>query len=176
MVMPSRKQGPSTGSIRRAGASNIRRLLLLVYVGWLPPYLHPSGACLALGTRVSFSLLTPSRVAPHRGCGSSDGRNKPAELLLHVCHHLSITQMSRPRWRYGAGPRRYGNMPVGGVWLAGDTTSRRIVQPPLGAVPAGQHDRGKHPDPCQGCRRGCSRTEPGLTRTIFVPGRLRCGV
>jgi hypothetical protein len=89
---------------------------------------------------------------------------------MHVCHYLSITQMAQPLWRYGAGPRRYGNTPAGGVQLAGDTTSRRIVQPPLGAVPAGQHDRGKHPGPRQGCRSGCSLTAPGLTRTMFVPG------
>ena len=83
--------------------------------------------------------------------------------------------MSRPRWRYGAGRRRDGHTPAGGGWLAGDTTSRRIVPPPLGAVPAGQHDRGQHPGPCQGFRRGCSLTEPGLTRTMFVPGRLLWG-
>jgi hypothetical protein len=28
----------------------MRRLLLLLFVGWLPPYLCPSGACLTLGT------------------------------------------------------------------------------------------------------------------------------
>src|SRR5215510_8304909 len=59
------------GCIGRAGASNIRRLLLLVCVGWLPPELHPSGTCLARGMRVSCSLFTPSRIAPHRGCASS---------------------------------------------------------------------------------------------------------
>jgi hypothetical protein len=67
-------------SIERGGASHIRRLLLLVFVGWVPPDLHPSGACLALGTRVSFSLFTPSRVAPNRGCASFDRRGKPDEL------------------------------------------------------------------------------------------------
>jgi hypothetical protein len=36
--------------IRRVGASNIRRLILLLSVGWLPPYLPPSGACLTLGS------------------------------------------------------------------------------------------------------------------------------
>jgi hypothetical protein len=30
----------------------MRRLLLLLSVGWLPPSLPPSGACLCLGSRV----------------------------------------------------------------------------------------------------------------------------
>jgi hypothetical protein len=36
--------------IRRAGASNMRRLILLISVGWRPPYLRPSGAGLTLGS------------------------------------------------------------------------------------------------------------------------------
>jgi len=36
--------------IGRGGASKRRRLILLLSVGWLPPYLHPSGACLTLGS------------------------------------------------------------------------------------------------------------------------------
>ena len=38
--------------IVKAGASKKRRLILLLSVGWLPPYLHPSGACLYLGTSI----------------------------------------------------------------------------------------------------------------------------
>src|SRR5207245_6805897 len=38
--------------MKRGGASKIRRLILLLSVGWLPPYLHPSGACLTLGTSI----------------------------------------------------------------------------------------------------------------------------
>jgi hypothetical protein len=30
----------------------MRRLILLLSVGWVPPYVPPSGACLALGSRV----------------------------------------------------------------------------------------------------------------------------
>src|SRR3989442_7749351 len=59
-------------SIGRAGASKTRRLITLISVGWLPPYLHPSGACLTLGTRVPFGLLTLPSVTPHQGCASSD--------------------------------------------------------------------------------------------------------
>jgi hypothetical protein len=32
----------------------MRRLILLLSVGWLPPYLHPSGACLTLGTSILY--------------------------------------------------------------------------------------------------------------------------
>jgi hypothetical protein len=43
--------------IRRAGASKTRRLILLLSVDWVPPYLPPSGACLALGTRMREGSL-----------------------------------------------------------------------------------------------------------------------
>src|ERR671925_1920363 len=38
--------------IGRGGASKRRRLILLLSVGWVPPYLRPSGACLCLGSSV----------------------------------------------------------------------------------------------------------------------------
>jgi hypothetical protein len=64
-------------SIGRAGARKTRRLILLISVGWLPPYVHPSGACLNRGTRVPFGIITPPRVPPNRGCVSSDKGWKP---------------------------------------------------------------------------------------------------
>ena len=43
-------------------------MILLISVGWVPPYCDPSRACLALGTRVGRShLLTSSRVARKPG-------------------------------------------------------------------------------------------------------------
>src|SRR5499426_4086800 len=69
-------------SIGRAGASKTRRLITLISVGWLPPYLHPSGACLNLGTRVPVGLITLPRVTPNRGCVSSDGRENRGALWL----------------------------------------------------------------------------------------------
>src|SRR4029453_18989230 len=63
--------------IGRAGASNMRRLILLLSVGGVPPYLRPSGPCLCLGTRMPAGLVTLSRVTPHRGCVSSKARGKP---------------------------------------------------------------------------------------------------
>ena len=38
--------------IRRAGASNMRRLILLISVGWVPPDVLPSGAGLTRGSRM----------------------------------------------------------------------------------------------------------------------------
>src|SRR6516165_6125931 len=43
--------------ISRDGASKKRRLILLLSVGWVPPYLPPSGACLYLGTRILYKPL-----------------------------------------------------------------------------------------------------------------------
>ena len=49
----------------------MRRLILLISVGWVPPYLHPSGACLCLGSRV---LYKPPNAA--------EGYTKPGLRLL----------------------------------------------------------------------------------------------
>jgi hypothetical protein len=38
--------------MKRGGARKRRRLILLLAVGWLPPSLHPSGACLNRGTSI----------------------------------------------------------------------------------------------------------------------------
>ena len=38
--------------IARVGASTLRRVILRLSVGWLPPSVRPSGACLTRGTRL----------------------------------------------------------------------------------------------------------------------------
>ena len=43
--------------IGSVGASNRRRLLLLLAVGWVPSCLPPSGACLILGASILYSPL-----------------------------------------------------------------------------------------------------------------------
>jgi len=68
-----------TASIARAGARKRRRLLRLLCVGWLPPSWRPSGAGLALGTRVWCRLFTPSRVTPNRGGVSGDAQAQPRD-------------------------------------------------------------------------------------------------
>jgi hypothetical protein len=35
----------------------MRRLILLISVGWVPPYLGPSGACLTLGSSIRYQPL-----------------------------------------------------------------------------------------------------------------------
>ena len=80
--------------VGRDGASQKRRLSLLISVGWVPPDVRPSGACLDRGPRVSCSRFTPSRVAPHRGGASSDRPGKPAVLLVQgrsVCGTYGVT-------------------------------------------------------------------------------------
>src|SRR5262247_122863 len=69
-------------SIGRGGARKTRRLLTLLSVGWLPPSVPPSGACLKRGTSVPCGLVTLPRVTPHRGCVSAD---RGAPLLANGC-------------------------------------------------------------------------------------------
>jgi hypothetical protein len=66
--------------IGRAGASKSRRLILLISVGWLPPYLHPSGACLYLGTSILYKPLNAAEGYTKPGLRLSDARRKPFEL------------------------------------------------------------------------------------------------
>ena len=60
-------------------------------MGGLPPDGHPSGAGLTRGTRRPTGLVTPSRVAPHRGGASSQRRGQPAAWWVQW----------RLRWTYG---------------------------------------------------------------------------
>src|SRR6266850_1358694 len=92
---------PFTCVIGRGGASKTRRLILLISVDWLPPYLRPSGAGLDRGPRVCFSLLTPPRVTPHRGCASADERSHLRENKCRACNGLSL---SSQRYLPGDGP------------------------------------------------------------------------
>src|SRR5437870_259150 len=87
-------------SIGRAGASKTRRLITLISVGWLPPYLHPSGACLILGTRVPCGLLTLPRVTPNRGCASSDRAWKPRKLGRQHAGIFRLSVARQPAWQW----------------------------------------------------------------------------
>jgi hypothetical protein len=51
----------------------MRRLILLLSVGWVPPYVLPSGACLTLGTSLLYQ--------PHN---AAEGYTKPG-LRLFRC-------------------------------------------------------------------------------------------
>src|SRR5919197_3319167 len=87
----------STG---RAGASKTRRLIALTSVGWLPPYVHPSGAGLIRGTRVPFGLLTLPRVTPNRGCVSSDRGWKPRKLVRQHAAIFRLSAARQPVWQW----------------------------------------------------------------------------
>ena len=124
-----------TASIERAGARKRRRLILLISVDWLPPSLRPSGACLALGTRVSFSLFTPSRGAPNRGRASADGRSQPRENGCWACKGLALW---RQRDLLDHGPQkrpefpRDGNDHLVGIFPSGAQRSVAFAQAYLG--------------------------------------------
>jgi len=75
-------------SLGGGGASKTRRLITLLSVGWLPPSVPPSGACLIRGTSVPCGLVTLPRVAPNRGCASSDGRENLGVLWLQTSSRL----------------------------------------------------------------------------------------
>ena len=67
-------------SIGRGGARKLRRLIRLLAVGWRPPYVGPSGAGLPRGARRPIGLVTPSRVAPHRGGAASEAPGNPSAM------------------------------------------------------------------------------------------------
>src|SRR5262249_10678230 len=97
-----------TASIGRAGASKRRRLILLLFVGWLPPSWRPSGACLALGTRVCFSLFTPSRGTQNRGGGSCDDQARPSDNGLRMFNSRALCSQ---RDLLGNGPHKRTQFP-----------------------------------------------------------------
>ena len=108
---------------------------MLIFVGWLPPYLRPSGACLDLGTRVCFSLLTPSRVAPNRGCVSSDERSKPRADGFRAFNGLGLGSQG---YLPGNSPYKRTQFPCDGdnhlvgVFPAADQPPIAFAQPHLG--------------------------------------------
>lgn len=98
--------------MKRGGASKKRRLILLLSVGWLPPYLHPSGACLSLGTSVpvgplhavegvhqtgAASLLMPIGLPSHSGLRGRGLDRGLWNVLQGNPHLLSCTVVLRTR-------------------------------------------------------------------------------
>jgi hypothetical protein len=61
----------------------MRRLILLLSVDWLPPYLLPSGACLTLGSRILYK--------PHN---AAEGYTKPG-LRLFQCTLENLSELHR---------------------------------------------------------------------------------
>src|SRR6185295_11706589 len=71
--------------MKRGGASKRRRLILLLSVGWVPPSLHPSGACLNRGTSVPVGSLN-----------AAEGYTKPGLRLLS-CTLGNLRNVSRTK-------------------------------------------------------------------------------
>jgi hypothetical protein len=118
-------------SIGRAGASKTRRLITLLSVGWLPPDLPPSGACLIRGTSVPCGLLTPSRVTPNRGCASSDAQAKPSHNSGRTFNGLTLWSQ---RDRLGNSPHKCTQFPrdsddhLVGIFPSGASLSVALAQ------------------------------------------------
>ena len=73
-------------SIGRGGASQTRRLILLISVGWVPPDLGPSGACLTLGSSI---LYQPRNAA--------EGDTTPG-LRLCRCTLVNLAELNASAW------------------------------------------------------------------------------
>jgi hypothetical protein len=104
-------------SLGRAGARKTRRLITLISVGWVPPSLHPSGACLTLGTRVPVGLFTLPRVTPNRGCASADRGGKPRTLVRQHPVIFRRSAVRPPAWPWPTGrhfmPGQWPQRPAG---------------------------------------------------------------
>jgi hypothetical protein len=72
--------------MRRGGASQTRRLILLISVGWVPPDGRPSGACLTLGS----SLLYQPRHA-------AEGYTPPGRRLFR-CPWGNLFELNASAW------------------------------------------------------------------------------
>src|SRR5882724_5808049 len=98
---------------RKRGSQSSRRLIMLISVGWVPPDLWPSGAGLDRGTRVSCSRFTPARMAPNRGCLSSDRRSvHPLEWgftarTRRFARHVHLTGDGPDAGRHVSGERHH---------------------------------------------------------------------
>ena len=156
-------------SLGRAGASQTRRLLTLLSVGWLPPSLPPSGACLMRGTSVPVGLITPPRVTPHRGCVSSKSGGKPGQLVRQAAASFRLSVTRPPAWPWPTckpfmlGPWR--RRPAGPFCLwpcAGDTVCR-----------GGPGPASCWPGARSGALPGAGAGADGLGRATGTPRHLR---
>jgi hypothetical protein len=83
----------------------MRRLILLISVGWVPPYLRPSGACLTLGSSVlskppnaAEGYTTPGlRLFP---CTLDPFRVELFSVMRAIKHRLGLTRRPAPPWQW----------------------------------------------------------------------------
>jgi hypothetical protein len=75
----------------------MRRLILLLSVGWVPPYLRPSGACLTLGSSMPEGSLNAVEGYTKTGAASLPmpvGTFPSCTVLCDACYR-------DPSWSYG---------------------------------------------------------------------------
>ena len=104
--------------MKRGGARKKRRLILLLSVGWVPPSLHPSGACLNRGTSIPVGSLN-----------AAEGYTEPG-LRLFSCTLVPLRNGFRTRT--GSQKRSWGLYRVMGTsWAMAHTkpTSSRAMAP-----------------------------------------------
>jgi hypothetical protein len=63
-----------------------RRLILLICVGWVPPYMGPSGACLTLGSSLLYKPLH-----------AAEGDTTPG-LRLFRCTLVNLAELTASAW------------------------------------------------------------------------------
>ena len=67
----------------------MRRLILLLSVGWFPPYVHPSGACLTRGTSILYK-------PPHAAEGSTTPGLRLCRCPLENLSELNVSRCCVP--------------------------------------------------------------------------------
>jgi hypothetical protein len=122
--------------IGSGGASQTRRLILRLAVGWRPPDWRPSGACRSLGTRMPAGLFTLSRVAPLRGCVSADARWRTFSVVGYMT--ICPSALGGHRHLLGHSPHKAREFPgnghdhLGRVCATRDYASIALTKPDLG--------------------------------------------
>ena len=113
----------------------MRRLILLLSVGWLPPYLHPSGACLCLGTRMPYGSQR------HRGLHQTGAAPLPMHVTMVLTQGLGFARCHLLRFNvdlFGDRPDEPDQLPrhpyhhLVGMLASGDELSVAFAQAHLG--------------------------------------------
>src|SRR5215510_9363944 len=79
----------------------MRRLILLISVGWLPPYLPPSGACLCLGSSVLIQASERCRGLHHTGAASLPMHvGKPSAFVVESALSVGRMVLWEPLWQW----------------------------------------------------------------------------
>jgi hypothetical protein len=124
----------------RDGASQRRRLILLICVGWLPPDLCPSGACLHLGTSVPIGSHNAAEGYTTPGRRFSDAPGKPSEYAVHqgTIERSAGQPLPCDAHLLGHGPQKAGELTGNGhddhigVFALGHESAVTFTPPDLG--------------------------------------------